>query len=89
VHSQEDQDRALLAGETIMRLSDTPLFGELPLSRAPSPQGDLRKEKATASTPIYSFPKPQSEKNCPGFMKQQVTVQGTILYMTVLGPMPS
>ncbi len=42
-YSQEDQDRAILVGESIIRMSDTPLFGDLPLQEIPAAQVDLRK----------------------------------------------
>ncbi len=42
-HSKDDQDRAILAGEMIMRMSETPLFGDLPIQAAPTVSGDPRK----------------------------------------------
>jgi hypothetical protein len=46
-HPREEQDRAILAGEMIMQMSDTPLFGDLPRQAAPQTPGfPVRKEKS-------------------------------------------
>lgn len=45
-HSDDEQDRAILAGEMIMRMSDTPLFGDLPLQSSPGLRGEVLKNKA-------------------------------------------
>ncbi len=56
-HSAGDQDRAILAAEMVIRMSETPLFGELPLHHAPtSPNAPIPKDKRYRLRPELSVP---------------------------------
>jgi type III restriction enzyme len=51
--SEDDQDQAILAAEMIMRMSDTPLFGDLPLQAAPAALGTKKQRRYTLRSDLH------------------------------------
>lgn len=64
-HSTNEQDRAILAAELIMRMSQTPLFGDLPFQSAPGLPADVCEDKAYNLRSDFPLPKALIREDLP------------------------
>jgi type III restriction enzyme len=65
-HSTQEQDRAILAGEMIRRMSDTPLFGDLPLQAGPAEHREGGKKTSYTLRLDLALPKALIREELPG-----------------------